>query len=248
MDIAIRDKVASLWRRFFGGAALPMIAYYADQPVGDVAPPRTGWHCIVADLAAVSKGRSLCVNIDSVGCFGGRRYLGFSDAVHPDFEHFLSCGIPGKVEGERYKISPEVVRQFMADQPYFEALGKYMVFKRWDGLEPADDPQIVIVLASPDVLAGLFTLSNFDETDPNGVICPFGAGCATLVQHPYLERQREHPRSVIGLFDVSARPFVPANVLSFATPIAKFLRMAENMEQSFLTTESWARVRKRIGD
>lgn len=247
MDIAFRDKALELWRKFFGGAPLPIIAYYSDQPVGQAARPRPGWHCFVGDLAAVRAGGSLCVDVDSIGCFGGKRYLGFSDAIRPGFEFFLSCGIPGKVEGERYKSSPELVRQLMAGQPFFKALGKYMVIKRWDGLTEADRPEIVIVLAGPDVLAGLFTLANFDEADPNAVICPFGAGCATLVHYPYLEREKEHPRSVIGMFDVSARMFVTADVLSFATPMAKFMRMVGNMEQSFLTTKSWSPVRGRIG-
>jgi len=32
----------------------------------------------------------------------------------PHFEYFLSCGIPGKLEGERYKKSPELVKEFRA--------------------------------------------------------------------------------------------------------------------------------------
>jgi hypothetical protein len=45
---------------------------------------------------------------------------------------------------------------------------------------------------------------------------------------------------------VSARPFVEEDVLTFAVPIAKFERMVGNMDESFLTTESWAKVRRRI--
>lgn len=30
----------------------------------------------------------------------------------PNFEYFLSCGIPGKLEGERYKKTPELVRSW----------------------------------------------------------------------------------------------------------------------------------------
>ena len=48
------------------------------------------------------------------------------------------------------------------------------------------------------------------------------------------------------MFDVSARPFVPAGVLTFAAPMAKFARMVDNMEESFLITDSWAQVRRRI--
>jgi len=48
------------------------------------------------------------------------------------------------------------------------------------------------------------------------------------------------------MFDVSARPFVPTDTLTFSVPMNKFVRMIENMEESFLITDSWSKVRKRI--
>ena len=78
------------------------------------------------------------------------------------------------------------------------------------------------------------------------MIAPFGAGCGTIAQYPYLEKDSDRPRSVIGMFDVSARPFVPRSVLSFATPASKFARMVDNMEESFLITGSWAKVQRHI--
>jgi hypothetical protein len=66
------------------------------------------------------------------------------------------------------------------------------------------------------------------------------------VQYPYLEKASTRPRAVIGLFDVSARPFVPENALSFSVPMNKFERMVRNMEESFLTTDSWKAVHRRI--
>lgn len=101
-------------------------------------------------------------------------------------------------------------------------------------------------LPSPDVLSGLFTLANFDETEPSDVFTPFGSGCSSVVLYPFLEKDAERPRAVIGLFDVSARPFVPENALSFSVPMPKFERMVHNMEESFLTTNSWKVIQKRI--
>jgi hypothetical protein len=48
------------------------------------------------------------------------------------------------------------------------------------------------------------------------------------------------------MFDVSARPFVPGDVLTFSAPMNKFSRMVENMEESFLVTDSWKKVQERI--
>jgi hypothetical protein len=164
----------------------------------------------------------------------------------PNFEYFLSCGIPGEVEGERYKKSPEMVEEVMKNLPQFKAPGRYIVFKRWDMLEESDEPSVVIFFAKADVLSGLFTLANYDEVEENGVITPFGAGCSTIVMYPYLERDAYRPRAVLGMFDVSARPFVPKEILTLAVPMNKFERMIANMDESFLITPSWAKVRKRI--
>jgi hypothetical protein len=47
------------------------------------------------------------------------------------------------------------------------------------------------------------------------------------------------------MFDVSARPYVPAETLSFAVPMQKFVGMVANMDESFLITSSWSAVKKR---
>jgi len=50
----------------------------------------------------------------------------------------------------------------------------------------------------------------------------------------------------LGMFDVSARPCVPTDVLTFSVPMKRFIRMVGNMEESFLITNSWRKVLKRI--
>lgn len=214
------------------------------------APPRAkapaGHRCIFGPLARVRKGETLCFDAETAGCGGARRYFGFSAAVEPDFKFFLSCGLPGKVEGERYKRTPELVEKFMKQSTLFEAPGKFIVFKRWDAVDEFDEPEGVIFFAKPDVLAGLFTLANFDYEEPNGVFAPFGAGCGTIVQYPYLEKCAGRQRGVLGLFDISCRPFVDKNELSISFPITRFLRIVDYMEESFLITPSWEKVKKRI--
>ena len=96
------------------------------------------------------------------------------------------------------------------------------------------------------MLSGLFTLANFDRDDSGGVCAPFGSGCSSIVYYPLQERKAEKPGAILGMFDVSARPCVADDLLTFAVPLEKFSTMIDNMEESFLITESWAKVRKRI--
>ena len=75
------------------------------------------------------------------------------------------------------------------------------------------------------------------------------AGCATLSRptcYPYLEKDFDRPHAFLGMFDVSARPFVPKTMLTFAVPMKKFTKMVRNMAESFLITSSWNKVRNRI--
>lgn len=247
MDMELKERFTHLWKKYFNNAELPITFYYTDEE-GRAEPvePGSTSRCMIGPLSKVRKGNSLCFDAGTVACFGGKRYLGFSQEIMPDFEYFLSCGVPGKLEGERYKKSPELVKELMKSYPEFRTPSRFIVFKRWDMLDESDNPEVVIFFAKPDVLSGIFTLSNFDEPDPDGVIAPMGSGCGTAVMFPYLEKDKERPRGVIGMFDISARPFVPGNMLTFAVPMKKFTRMIENMEESFLITDSWKKVQERI--
>jgi len=247
MDMKQKEKFIKLWKTYFNRSELPIVFYYTNQKgSADVVKPPSGHQCVISVLSRVRRGTSLCFEENSFGCSGGKRYLGFSQEVMPNFEYFLSYGIPGELEGERYKKTPELVKVTMDKAPYFTAPARFIVFKRWDRLEKSDDPEVVIFFAQPDVLSGLFTLANFDEEDPNEVFTPFAAGCGTIVQYPYLEKNSDRPRCAIGMFDISARPYVPKETLTFALPINKFVRMIENMEESFLIRPSWSKIRKRI--
>ena len=248
MDAAVKEKFLTLWKKYFNNAELPITFCYTDEEGhAEAVKPGSVPRCVIGALIKVRDGQSLAFDVDAVGCAGGKRYLGFAENLMPDFEYFLSCGIPGKMEGERYKKSPEMVKEYMKrHMPVMKAPGRFIVFKRWDVLEKSDSPEVVIFFAKPDVLSGLFTLASYDETEQNMVIAPFGSGCSTIVQYPYLEIKSPNPRGVIGMFDVSARPFVPNDALTFAAPMSKFTRMIDNMEESFLITPSWAKVQKRI--
>ncbi len=247
MDMNLKQQFSERWEKYTGGAALPITFYYTDRAgQGGSTAPSSPARCVICQLESARRGKSLCLSLETIRCSGGKRYLGFKSTLRPNFEYFLSCGIPGELEGERYKQTPELVAEQLKHQPAFQAPGRYIVFKRWDKLDEGDEPAVVIFHASPVLLSGLFTLAGFDDASPDAVLAPFGSGCASIVQYPYFEGLSSHPRAVLGMFDVSARPCVPAGVLTFAIPWPKFTRMVANMDESFLITSSWAKVQARL--
>jgi len=246
MDIKLKERFIALWEKFFGNTELPVVFYYTDvENSAETAVASEKRHCFIGELAKVRKGRSLAFEVNAISCGGSKKYLGFTNKLRPGFEFFLSCG-NAETEGERYLRSPELVERFLENASWIPAKGKKIVFKRWDMILEEDEPEVVIFFAKPDVLSGLFTLAGYDSEELNGTIAPFGSGCASIVQYPLAESQKEKPKAILGMFDVSARPFVNENVLSFAVPMKRFEVMVSYMEESFLLTDSWTKVRRRM--
>ncbi len=250
MNEKLKKDFVEKWTKYFEGAELPFVFFYSDDKKyqSDLMSPKslTERLCMISQLNMVRKGKNLAFTKDTVICPGGLRYSGFGRAMRPNFRYFLSCGIPGELEGERYKKTPEIVDEVMKEFPEMPAPGNYLVFKRLDKVESEEEPEAVIFYATPDILAGLFALANFRLAQPLGVIAPFSAGCGSIIGYPLRENRNGQPRAVLGMFDVSARPHVEEGILSFAMPKKKFHDMVEDMDESFLITKSWAQVAKRI--
>jgi hypothetical protein len=114
-------------------------------------------------------------------------------------------------------------------------------------VDPETDPPLLVsFLVAPDQLSALVVLANYGRPTSDNIIAPFGAGCHTLFLIPYNESLRDSPRAVIGITDVSARPFVDSDLLSFTVPWKMFVEMEENIPGSFLEKHDWKKVRERI--
>jgi Uncharacterised ArCR, COG2043 len=247
MDAQFAMDFVSQWSKYFKNADLPIAFYYSDSVDGeDIKASQVTDRCLIANLKRVRQGFPFVYDVHTPGCSGGKRYTGFSKSLRPNFEYFLSCGIEGELEGERYKRDPQLVELYLKQHPPFEAPGKYLVFKRWDKLRRDEEPLAVIFFATGDVLSGLFALANYDMADPDGVIAPMGAGCGSIVGYPLEQARTEQPRAVLGMFDVSARPHVGVDELTFTIPYRRFKQMVGYMDESFLITKSWDKVKARL--
>ncbi len=233
--------------RALGMMESPILFRYVDDlPPGTLLPPEGTRVCLFALLAKTrADGRPVALSATHYGCAGGGFYLGFLESPRQGIDYFLSCGIPGTVEGERYLATPELARARIAQAPVRRAKAKYGLFTRADGPPHPEKPEVVVFFANADQIAGLHMLAGFDRDD-DAVVAPFSSGCGAIVTHPLAEAERQKPRAVLGLFDPSARPFVDADRLTFAVPYAMFERMAENVPKSFLTRQTWGAIRKRI--
>jgi hypothetical protein len=227
----------------------PVLFGYSDALPAGTLLPRVGEHiCIFALLTRTRKeGNPVAFSRSHHGCLGGGYYLGFLDKPREGIEYFLSCGIPGQMEGKRFLKTPEIARSRFAQGGGLPAPKRFGLFTRADRARHGEDPEVVIFFAPPDILGGLHVLANFDRKD-EAVVAPFSSGCGAVVAHPLKEGARADGRAVLGLFDLSVRPHVQRDVLTFAVPFRMYLRMAENVPESFLATKAWEVIRKRARD
>ncbi len=173
--------------------------------------------------------------------------MGLIESPRPNIEYFLSCGIPGEMEGERYIKTPELAREFFKKRKPRLAPATYCVLKPIEQFQQGNvKPEVVTFFGSPDILSGLFTLTNYALETTEAVYAPFGSGCSAILTYPLKEAEKEQPRAVLGMFDVSARPMVENEILTLAMPYPIFLKLLENVQSSFLETESWKKVLHRI--
>jgi hypothetical protein len=231
------------------------------------------WGCVVSLFAAAAtRGITGAFDRQTYGCWGGGVGLGFGNQYEgfpggmDCFCRFLSTGNEDSeqgrpigeemrssgygrmsddfLKGERYIKSPEGTRRFIESLPMRDIPAKFVVVRPLDQIDPEkDDVKNVTFFVDPDGLSALVILANYERPEAENVIIPWAAGCQVFGICAYRELDREHPRGLIGMTDISARKNVRAtlgeNALSFTAPWPLFQEMERNVEGSFLGRETW---------
>ena len=226
----------------------PVAVLWSDKfPTSAIIPGKKHEdNCVVALARRVAEeGVTAAIGRDNYGCRGAGFHLGFVDKLFPNYHYFLSCGIPGKVRGEGYKKTPELVEAMMKEYKPLKAPADYCIIKPVSLLLPEEQPETVFFLVNPDQLSALIVLANYDLPGNDGVFTPFGSGCSSIIQFPRIENQGRK-RGVVALTDISVRGLLSENILGFAVPFQRALEMEENVPGSFLEREDWLEVRKRL--
>ncbi|MGE5480392.1 MAG: DUF169 domain-containing protein [Chloroflexota bacterium] len=243
----------------------PIAILFSDEKPSDALQFKEGgWGCAIAMFMAAAKGKTAAFDRNTYGCIGGGSGLGFGNTYTKfpgGIEYFLSTGnneycasdvgkglvrnMPALSQGEAYKKTPEMAKTFADELPYTQIPTEYIVFKPLELVEEYERPEVVVFLATPDQISALVVLANYGRNGGENVFTPWGAGCHTIFLFPYNERNSEHPRAVIGLFDISARDKVDKDLLSFAVPYKMYEEMEGNVEESFLMRDVWMKVRNR---
>ncbi len=104
----------------------------------------------------------------------------------------------------------------------------------------------MIFFARAEVIAGLNQLATFVTNDVEAVSSPFGAGCTNIVTWPLRYLSQGKLKAVIGGWDPSDRKYLKPDEITFAVPYEMYRRMLARWPESFLSTKTWAMVKKKI--
>jgi len=204
------------------------------------------WSCVMGKIWLARKKKSTAYfEATRFGCVGGSFYLGFHRPQLEFIAHYVSTGIPGRIEGERYLPSPEVTRRFFAELPPRPAPARYCVFKPIGMFKKDETPEVVSFFARGEIMAGLCTLATFVTEDFEVVSSPFGAGCSHIVTWPLHYLQHGRMKAVLGGWDPSERKFMQTDEMTFSVPYGMYLLFLEKWDKSFLLSKTWDGVKKK---
>ncbi len=230
------------------------------------------WGCVMTMMAAVAtKGRTCVFSHDTYGCWGGGVGLGFGNAYEDfpggveGFCGFLAQGNDSDVarqiaagmeasgshdmaddflNGECYLKTAEHTREFVEALPICEVPARYVVAKPLEEVDvQRDDVKSVTFFVEPDALSALVILANHSGPGLENVAMPWAAGCQVMGILAYNELEKEAPRALVGLTDISARKYTREtlghDVMSFTAPWPTFLKMEANLDTAFFGRHTW---------
>lgn len=213
--------------------------------------------CVAAMLVAASKkNRMAYFDRNSFGCPGGGTGLGFGDRYGRfPIECLLSTGNKevatqmgrggsAMAEGERFYKNPKLARRWVDSLPFTDVPTEYVLFKPWEQITEQDEPELMVFFINADQLSALVIMADYNRGTNQSIAAPFGAACQSIL-FGYAETKSEKPRGVIGFFDISQRPIVDRETLTFTVPYKLFQEMEAGVEGSFLDMHAWRKLRER---
>ncbi len=267
MDHTIRDRLPGFLQTL-GLLEEPMGIYFADDPPPEGFTPAPGelptrekekkseidWQqvfgsfsCVMGNIwRARRKKTAAYFSAEQFGCPGGAFWLGFMKPQTETIIHYVSSGVPERMKGEFYCESPNELRRIFETVDPLPAPARYCIFKPLSLFAAQEQPEIVSFFLRPESLCGLHQLAAFVTNDPEVVASPWSAACGSLVVWPRKFMALGKMKAVVGGWDPSARKFFKTDELSFSVPFEMFGRMLQRFEESFLATETWKTVQKKI--
>ena len=172
-------------------------------------------------------------------CPGGLAHFGFIK-FNPGIKYFVSTGSKNFRNGEAefLRASPELVDENHKLMGKITPLGKFVIIQPCADLT-SEDPGVrsILCFGSAEQIRNMVALVHFSARDPfREVLVPQGAACASFVSYAAGMVEKAPVDTVfVGPCDPTGNTWFPQDQLSLAIPIKMAKRMADDLEDSFVT-------------
>lgn len=222
----------------------PLCVYGSEIIPTGVAPSTSVSSCVaraILTLAFREKTPPIYVSTEMQKscCPGGLAHLGFI-GFNPGIKYFVSTGSKEYRNGaaEFLRASPELVEENHRLMGKITPPGRYVIIRSCADLTH-EDPGVrsVICFGIAEEIRNMVSLVHFRSLDAfHNALIPQGAACASFVSYAAGMVEKAPSDTVfVGPSDPTGNIWFPQNCLSIAIPIKIARRMADDLEDSFIT-------------
>ncbi|MGV8134664.1 MAG: DUF169 domain-containing protein [Mangrovibacterium sp.] len=218
------------------------------KPFNAICFKKSGSGCIASLIFSAAKGKTVAIDKNSTGYACSAFYLGYADWIFNGIEFFLSHSpVPIGMECERFVESPDLAREFVKSYVPLEHTNKTYVFKPVLAFKEDEKPETVLFFANADQLSALvFLIQHAHPLDYDKVKTGFASACQAMVTIPLQYARKGENKAFWGMHDISVRTALPKDIMTMAMPYTLFEEICIQAPQSFLITEKWKQIEKRI--
>jgi hypothetical protein len=221
------------------------LCVYGSNVIPEGAVPSTSIStCIARAVVTVAfrdrmPGIYVATEMPETCCPGGLAHLGFI-GFNPGIKYFVSTGSKSFRNGEAefLRASPELVEENQKLMGKITPLGRFIIIRPCADLTEKDPGvRSVLCLGTAEQIRNMVALVHFSARDPfREVLVPQGAACASFVSYAAGMLEKAPADTVfIGPCDPTGNTWFPQDHLSLAMTIKMARRMADDLENSFIT-------------
>lgn len=206
---------------------------------------KKGSGCVANMIYNSAKGKTFAFDENTTGLPCSAFYLGYTDWIFEGIEQFLSNECAWGREPERFIKTPEMAKKFVESYHRKPHRKGAIVFKPLEFFAADEKPELVIFFVNADQISALQYLIGFEAPREERIVSRFASACMSVLTVPMEYAERGEKKAVWGFHDISQRSKIPKDITSMTLTYPLFEEICQNLDESFLTTEHWKKLKER---
>ncbi|MHA2283995.1 MAG: DUF169 domain-containing protein [Promethearchaeota archaeon] len=220
-----------------------LCVYGSESILVNATPIKKINRCIahaIFTLSAQKKINTIYIGEDDLEghCPGGQAWFGYKGFM-PMLKYFLSTGSEDFRGGaaEFLIANPDLAEKQLQSIGKITPLGSYTVIQKSDEIDDQDlDVKAFLCFGKPEQIRNLCSLAHFRPENAINIRIPWGPSCASFITYP-AGMAESGPKNciIIGPTDPTGNYWFPHSYLSLGIPYEIAKRMAQDLDQSFIS-------------